>query len=279
MPKKAKKSSPKKSKSKSAVVATPKKVQFHHVIILDKSGSMSSVKGPTISGFNETVANIRQLASKDPSQTHTVTLVTFSDENQNVCWREGLASLKELNDQDYIPEGYTALCDAMGRTMFRMQEELTADNKDNDDVINVLLTVITDGEENRSKQYSASDISKMNEEFKKGSKILWTVTYIGANQDVMEVAKRYNISVSNVAAYASTAAGTKSAFSGLSAARALYVDNLSRSVADNDQEAIASASMNFFSPSGPADFTKDADPDPNQNKSVNKSSSKPSKTT
>jgi len=278
MPKKAKKSSPKKSKSKS-VVAAPKKVQFHHVIVLDKSGSMSSVKGPTISGFNETVANIRQLASKDPSQTHTVTLVTFSDENQNVCWRESLASLKELNDQDYMPSGYTALCDAMGRTMYRMQEELAADNKDNDDVINVLLTVITDGEENRSKQYSASDISKMNEEFKKGSKVLWTVTYIGANQDVMEVAKKYNISASNVAAYASTGAGTKSAFSGLSAARALYVDNLSRSVADNDQEAISAASMNFFSPNGPADFTKNADPDPNQNNSVNKASSSPSKTT
>jgi uncharacterized protein YegL len=274
MPKKAKKSSPKKSKSKS-VVAAPKKVQFHHVIVLDKSGSMSSVKGPTISGFNETVANIRQLASKDPSQTHTVTLVTFSDENQNVCWRESLASLKELNDQDYMPSGYTALCDAMGRTMYRMQEELAADNKDNDDVINVLLTVITDGEENRSKQYSASDISKMNEEFKKSSKILWTVTYIGANQDVMEVAKKYNISVSNVASYASTGVGTKSAFSGLSAARALYVDNLSRSVADDDQVAIASASVNFFSSNGPADFTKDPDP----KDSVNKTSSKSSKTT
>lgn len=278
MPKKAKKSSPKKSKSKSAVVI-PKKVQFHHVIILDKSSSMGSVKEPTISGFNETIANIRQLANKDSSQTHTVTLVTFSDENQNIYWRENLTSLKELNDQDYIPEGYTALCDAMGRTMFRMQEELTADNKDNDDVINVLLTVITDGEENRSKQYSASDISKMNEEFKKGSKILWTVTYIGANQNVMEVAKKYNISASNVAAYASTGVGTKSAFSGLSAARALYVDNLLRSVADNDQAAIASASLNFFSADGPADFTKNVDPDPNQNKSVNKASSKPSKTT
>lgn len=266
MPKKAKKLSkksskkslPKKSKSKSAVV-TPKKIQFHHVIILDKSGSMSAIRDSTINGFNETVSNIRQLASKDSNQTHSVTLVTFSNENENVFWRENISVLKDFEKKDYIPGGLTALCDAMGRTMFRMQEELLADNKDNDDVINVVLTVITDGEENSSRQYKAHDISKMNEDLKNNSRIIWTITYIGANQDVMEVAKKYNISVSNIASYSATDVGTNAAFHGLSASRGFHVDRMTKSVNSGDPAAAAASadiSNTFFSKDGPADFTK-----------------------
>lgn len=231
---------------------------FHHVIILDKSGSMTAVRDSTINGFNENAVNIRNLASKDKSQTHTVTLVVFSDENKNVYWRQDINSLKDLTAEDYVPDGWTALCDAMGRTMYRLNEEILAEK--NNDPVSVLVTIITDGAENYSKQYNAESISKMIEGFKSNKDIIWTITYMGANQDVLEVASKYNIAVSNVAAYTSNDVGTMHAFRNLSAAVGSYVKGVSKAVQDGNSRGIDASTMNFFSATdNAADFTR---PDP-----------------
>jgi hypothetical protein len=234
---------------------------FHHVIILDKSGSMTTVRDSTINGFNENAVNIRNLASKDKSQTHTVTLVVFSDENKNVYWRQDINSLKDLTAEDYMPDGWTALCDAMGRTMYRLNEEILAEK--NSGPVSVLVTIITDGAENYSKQYNAQSISKMIEGFKSNKDIIWTITYMGANQDVLEVASKYNIAVSNVAAYTSNDAGTTQAFRNLSAARGSYVKGFARAAKVGNDEDLQATSMNFFSATNEAaDFTQ---PNPNAN--------------
>ena len=231
---------------------------FHHVIILDKSGSMTAVRDSTINGFNENAVNIRNLASKDKSQTHTVTLVVFSDENKNVYWRQDINSLKDLTAEDYVPDGWTALCDAMGRTMYRLNEEILAEK--NNDPVSVLVTIITDGAENYSKQYNAESISKMIEGFKSNKDIIWTITYMGANQDVLEVVSKYNIAVSNVAAYTSNDVGTMHAFRNLSAAVGSYVKGVSKAVQDGNSRGIDASTMNFFSATdNAADFTR---PDP-----------------
>jgi len=239
---------------------TVKKVKtstIHHVVILDRSGSMDSVKNSTIGGFNENAGKIRDLAKANPNQKHTVTLVTFSCKNDNVYWLEHASSIKDLTPENYVPSGSTALCDAMGRTIVRLKDELEK-TATSDSPVSVLVTIITDGEENTSKEYDAVKISALIESLKGNPNFVWTITYMGANQDVMSVAKKYNIAVSNVAAYTSSVNGTRSAFQNLSSSRDAYSRGFAASAASG--ESLKSCAMNFFSAdaNAPADFTQDA---------------------
>ena len=54
---------------------TPTKV--YNVIILDKSGSMSSIARQAVDGVNETIGSIKSAQEKNPDQEHIVTLVAF----------------------------------------------------------------------------------------------------------------------------------------------------------------------------------------------------------
>ena len=56
------------------------KTQVFNVIILDKSGSMESIRKPAIDGFNETLAGIQKAQEKFvDTQDHFVSLLTFCD--------------------------------------------------------------------------------------------------------------------------------------------------------------------------------------------------------
>lgn len=246
---------------------------IHHVVILDSSGSMQSVRDATIGGFNENAGKVRKLASEDPNQKHTVTLVTFANTNSNVCWREQVSSLKDLDRESYAPVGATALCDAMGKTIFRLADEIGKEASPQSPV-SVLITVITDGEENASKEYSAATVSSLIESLKGKDHLVWTVTYMGANQDVLAAAKAYNIPVSNVASYSSDQVGTKRAFSHLSDSRDSYSRGFACRVAGG--EKLTSASLNFFSKGEEAiDLTNAANPSPPVMTNINKTASSP----
>jgi len=233
---------------------------IHNVFILDRSGSMESVRDSTISGFNENAHKIRKLVSENPNQKHTITLVTFADINLNVHWRASVDDLYDLNKDSYAPVGSTALCDAMGRTITRLAEELKTEATE-DSPVSVLLTVITDGEENASREYNAAKISQLIESLKGNSNLVWTVTYMGANQNVMEAAAKYNIPISNVAAYTSDNVGTKKAFNHLGDSRDIYSRGFACRVASG--QSLQASSANFFSADDRSiDLTSETHPAP-----------------
>ena len=62
------------------------KTQVHNVIILDRSGSMNSIRQAAVDSFNETLAGIRKAQQKfADTQEHFISLVTFcSCEMRNV---------------------------------------------------------------------------------------------------------------------------------------------------------------------------------------------------
>jgi len=287
--KKNKVNKPKKAgKAKKPVVAKKQAIAtIHNGVILDRSGSMETVRDSTISGFNENAHKIRKLVSENPKQKHTITLVTFADINLNVHWRESVDALHDLSRESYAPVGSTALCDAMGRTITRLAEELKTEATE-DSPVSVLLTVITDGEENASREYNAAKVSQLIESLKGNPNLVWTITYMGANQDVMAAAAKYNIPNSNVAAYTSDNVGTKRAFSHLSDSRELYSKSFARSVASG--ESLGASAANFFSADDRGiDLTNEANPAPPVMKDLNQtiippvsvkpSNSSPKKTT
>ena len=165
------------------------KTQVFNVVILDKSGSMESIRQAAIDGFNETLAGIKKAQEKyADSQEHFVSLLTFCDcEKKYVFDKVPVADAQKLTMADYEPCCCTPLYDAMGFTLTSMRNYV----KKQEDAV-VVVTIITDGYENASKEYTGIAVKKLVEELKSEG---WTFTYMGANQDSVEVA--FNLSIRN----------------------------------------------------------------------------------
>ena len=165
-----------------------KEKQFiYNLIILDESGSMESIKKHIISGFNEVVETTKTVEAKFPEQKHVISLVTFNgDAIKEVHWNQPVGQLEKINEENYRPNCSTPLFDAIGRSVTKLREEIPADSN-----FSVLVTILTDGEENASVTYSGQQIRTMIEALKNN---FWTFSYIGANHDVLSSARRIGIS-------------------------------------------------------------------------------------
>src|SRR6187200_2950278 len=159
-----------------------KKHQVHNLIILDESGSMESIKKTIIQGFNEIVQTVKGIEKEFPEQEHFISLVTFNGIGQKVLhFLDPVNKLELIDDKRYKPDASTPLYDAMGFSLAKLRQAL---EKTTD--YNVLVTILTDGEENASMEYSGSAIKKIIEELKLNR---WTFTYIGADHDVEKFAR------------------------------------------------------------------------------------------
>ena len=164
-----------------------KKTQVFNVIILDRSGSMECIRQAAVEGFNETLAGIRKAQEKfADTQDHFVSLVTFcSCETRHVFDKTPAAEAHPLKMEDFQPCCTTPLYDAMGFTLTNMHNHV----KTIEDAV-VVVTIITDGMENASHEYDGGTIKKLVERLRGEG---WTFTYMGANQDSVEVATKLSI--------------------------------------------------------------------------------------
>lgn len=165
--------------------------------ILDKSGSMSSVQDSTISGFNEYVQTLKGDGTK-----YSFSLVFFDTEMKQTYTNEPIKNVGKLDRENYSPSGGTALYDAVCRTIDSVKDTVKKDQK-------VLTVIMTDGEENSSKEYSQEQLRvKIAELEKLGN---WSFVFLGANQDSWANAQKIGISQMNTANFVATDAGIKSA--------------------------------------------------------------------
>ncbi|MDR3341125.1 MAG: VWA domain-containing protein [Candidatus Symbiothrix sp.] len=165
------------------------KVNVFNLIILDESGSMESIKKPSLDGLNETLQSIRSAQETHQElQQHFVSLVSFNSDGIRLIFENvPVLGIRMLNNRDYQPNNCTPLYDAMGNSLSKLRYQLDSKEKNQ-----VLVTIITDGYENASKEYTGKMIKNLVEELKA---LGWVFTYIGANQDVDAVAD--SISVDN----------------------------------------------------------------------------------
>jgi len=197
-----------------------------NLIILDESGSMESIKKPSLDGLNETLQSIQnaQETYKD-SQVHYATLVTFnSDKVKTLLDRVPVSAIRLLNNRDYNPSSCTPLFDAMGSSLSKLRHQLNKEETNQ-----VLVTIITDGYENASKEYSGEMIKHLVEELKAEG---WVFAYIGANQDVEAVAD--SMSIQNRMAYEATPEGASGAYDKFQRNRQIFFNKLSKKEFDND---------------------------------------------
>lgn len=191
-----------------------KKTQIYNLVILDKSGSMESIRKEAIDGYNETLGSIKatQLKFID-TQEHYVSLAAFCD-----CGIDMIYDMTPIKDADkltkekYDPCCCTPLFDAIGKTVKALKKKI-ADVED----AAVLVTIITDGYENSSKEWDSKAVSKLIEECKEEG---WMFSFVGASEDVVKVAT--TISITNTMVWENTSEGTKKMFDIENDARAEY---------------------------------------------------------
>lgn len=183
------------------------KTRIFNLIIIDESGSMCSIKKEAIDSVNETIQTIRSAQKKHEGQEHYVSLVTFNDDVKTVYDCVNVDEVKELDAETYRPDCCTALYDAMGVSLNALRRNVAGND-------NVLVTIVTDGYENASREYNGRSIKALVDELKaKG----WVFAYIGANQDVEKVAA--SMSITNTMCFDTTSEGTVAMGKKLSKAR------------------------------------------------------------
>ena len=159
--------------------------QVFNLIIVDESGSMSVIHKQAFSGMNETLTTIQTMQKQYPETDQRVTLVTFDSDHQKYHYDNTPADqAPALKWEAYCPGGCTPLYDAMGMAISKVNAQVTKDAK-------VLVTVITDGEENSSREWTLKMIRNLIEKLKKEG---WTFTLIGTdNLDVESMAHSFAI--------------------------------------------------------------------------------------
>lgn len=180
------------------------KEKIYNLIIVDESGSMEHLLKSTLSGLNEVISSISAAQRKyAETQEHFVSVLVFCDYERRYIYEDTpVADVSLITERDYHPFGCTPLYDATGMALTRLEV------KSGDEVhSNQLVTIITDGLENSSKEYDAKSIKSLIERLtKKG----WSFSYMGTGHDVKSVADL--LSISNSFSFSNDNSGAKTMF-------------------------------------------------------------------
>jgi len=200
------------------------------VFILDKSGSMSGLESDTIGGYNSMLAKQKQVEGEC-----VVTTVLFDHGYELLHDRIDIKAVQAITEDDYQVGGSTALLDAMGRTINKIataqkntSEEYRAEK--------VMCVIITDGEENSSREFSLEKVKQLVEQHKE--KANWEFVFLGANMDAIQTAGYFGISADRAQSFHADKEGVALNFAVMSESVAEF--RRSGKVADNWKERIES---------------------------------------
>lgn len=129
----------------------------HIAVILDRTGSMETIRDDTIGGFNAFLN-----AQKAAPGLASLTLVQFdSQDPYEIVYRfKPLAEVPELTRETFVPRANTPLLDTIGRGINDLEKSL-ADVAEDNRPARVVMVIITDGQENASREFRKDQIEKM----------------------------------------------------------------------------------------------------------------------
>ncbi|MFM7317054.1 MAG: vWA domain-containing protein [bacterium] len=153
--------------------------------VMDRSGSMESMKEEAIVAFNQFLKDQREL----PGEAR-LTLVLFDTEFLKPYDNVPIEKVPDLNEKTYIPRAGTALLDAMGKTIDEIGKRLAA-TAEADRPCKVIVACMTDGEENSSRQYSNDAIAAIIRH--QQEKYSWEFVFLGATIDSRRMASSWNL--------------------------------------------------------------------------------------
>ena len=155
------------------------------VFILDRSGSMHGLEKDTIGGFNSVLERNKAL----PGDAN-ITTILFDHRFTILHDRQPIRSVAPITERDYSPAGMTALLDAVGQAI-RKIDNVMAHTAEDYRAGKVQFVIITDGLENASREYSAQRVKQMirDRQDREG----WDFLFLGANMDAIAVAEDMGI--------------------------------------------------------------------------------------
>ena len=183
-----------------------------NLLVVDESGSMSIIKRHALVGINETLTTIQKMQETHKNLEQRVTLITFDSTHTNVFYDNVRASnANPLKAKDYNPCGATPLYDAIGMGIAKINALTTEDDS-------VLVTIITDGEENSSTEFDLKMVKRLIDKQKEQG---WTFTFIGTDDlDVEGMA--HEMGIKSFLSFSRNYESTSKMFSKDRASRAIF---------------------------------------------------------
>lgn len=203
-------------------------------LILDRSGSMGGRETDVINGVNSFIEEQRKLP--DPA---SIAFVRFDSEATERFRAMGpLAECKPLTADEYKPRGGTPLLDAVGKTIAELDADWKAEKPER-----CILVVVTDGQENASREYTKAKIQEMVKARQDSG--MWAFVYLGANVDAFAEAGSMGFAGANTAGYVNTQKGTAKMYAATSDAvgmmrktGATLSHNLGKNIGEDDDQLV-----------------------------------------
>lgn len=182
----------------------------HIVVLLDESGSMESIRGDVIGGFNRLIGDQR-----NDGPDAKVTLVKFDSQDPHNVVLSGapIGEVSNLTPENFTPRGSTPLLDATGRLIGRIRTEQEGRRLTGLPVDHIVFVTVTDGEENDSREYSLRRIRQLVEESEAAG---WVFVFLSAGLDAYGEAQGMGVKSGRTQAFKADAMGTSFAFQSLS---------------------------------------------------------------
>ena len=184
-------------------MSTQQNAPIHISVVLDPSGSMASIADDIVGGFNEYLAEQRQVAGRA-----RVTLAQFDGQDPFEVLIHGV-DLREVTDLDrssYRPRGNTPLFDAIGRMIAKIDADRAARTEVGAPEEDQVVLIVTDGFENASREYGRQMIFDLIEARRERG---WVFVFLGANQDAYAEGRTMAFSQANSGNWAASPEGSK----------------------------------------------------------------------
>jgi hypothetical protein len=172
--------------------------------VLDKSGSMEIIREATVAGFNQFLAD-----QQGEGGSAAMTLTLFDTRFKTLVTALPVAEVRPLDRRSYIPGGNTALYDAIGHTL-RLTDRYVEEHKPDQ----VLFVIMTDGQENASREFSQHQIMQLVEHRQLTAD--YEFIYLGANQDSYRVGASMGLADGRTLDYAASPAAAQATMERLS---------------------------------------------------------------
>jgi len=202
----------------------------HIAVILDRTGSMESIRDDTIGGFNAFLNS-----QKAEPGLASLTLVQFDSQDpyEIVHKFKPLAEVPELTRETFVPRASTPLLDAMGRGINDLEKSL-ADMTEDEKPSRVVMVVITDGQENASREFRKDQIEKMIKE--KQEKSAWQFVFLSADLAGIGDALAAGISPASAIAFDRNRGGVSAAWDSVSRSISSYRAGRKEDVSFTDED-------------------------------------------
>ena len=198
--------------------------ETYYLLIVDASSSMNPLTKSTISGVNEQIDSIKQLEKEFPNQKYNMSFIHFSDSVTIEYSDRKSSALEHISESNYRCSGMTALLDAIGVGVRNLNEKIG--DKIASGEAAAVVVIITDGEENASREFDGPKVKSMIEELQATNR--WTFTFVGANIDSISTASRYGIDVKNVMQFSGDELSNKKVYASMTKSfksRAMSMDS------------------------------------------------------